>query len=148
MGVGVFQPSEMEVVMSEHRFVTTDQLWQSIAPLLPGNATDRGVTARDNRLFLEAVLVEGARRCSQAKSTPFPKEGVGRGSHAINGLWRQVPGFPAFSSGFVKKKGLNVAQCRTSLKPVWPTATVSLVSSESRLLSWAIRSLGPKFNLY
>ena len=25
-------------------------------PLLPGRATDRGVTARDNRLFLEAVL--------------------------------------------------------------------------------------------
>ena len=46
MGVGVFQPSEMEVVMSEHRFVITDQLWQSIALLLPGKATDRGATPR------------------------------------------------------------------------------------------------------
>lgn len=46
MGVGVFQPSEMEVVMSEHRFVITDRLWQSIAPLLPGKATDRGATPR------------------------------------------------------------------------------------------------------
>lgn len=45
MGVGVFQPSEMEVVMSEHRFVITGRLWQSIAPLLPDKATDRGVTA-------------------------------------------------------------------------------------------------------
>lgn len=38
------------------RFVITDRLWRPIAPLLPGKATDRGVTARDNRLFLEAVL--------------------------------------------------------------------------------------------
>ena len=36
-------------------FVITDRLWRPIAPLLPGKATDR-VTARDNRLFLEAVL--------------------------------------------------------------------------------------------
>lgn len=27
-----------------------------IAPLLPGKASDCGVTAKDNRLFLEAVL--------------------------------------------------------------------------------------------
>lgn len=45
MGVGVFQPSEMEVVMSEHRFVITGRLWQSIASLLPDKATDPGVTA-------------------------------------------------------------------------------------------------------
>ena len=50
------QPSEMEVVMSNQRFVTTDRLWQHIAPLLPGQPTDRGVPARDNRLFLEPVL--------------------------------------------------------------------------------------------
>ena len=42
--------------MSEHRLVITDRLWRRIAPLLPGKATDRGVTARDNRLFLEAVF--------------------------------------------------------------------------------------------
>ena len=42
--------------MREHRFVLTDQLWQPIAPLLPGKVTDRGLTAPDNRLFLQAVL--------------------------------------------------------------------------------------------
>ena len=42
--------------MSEHRFVITDRLWQRIAPLLPGKASESGVTAGDNRLFLEAVL--------------------------------------------------------------------------------------------
>jgi len=38
------------------RFVVDDETWAKIEGLLPGKATDRGVTARDNRLFLEAVL--------------------------------------------------------------------------------------------
>ena len=38
------------------RFVVDDETWAKIAALLPGKATDRGVTAHDNRLFLEAVL--------------------------------------------------------------------------------------------
>ena len=42
--------------MSNQRFVLTDPLWQPIAPLLPGQARDPWPTARDNRLFLEAVL--------------------------------------------------------------------------------------------
>ena len=42
--------------MGDQRFVLTDRLWQPITPLLPDQATDRGVTARDDRLFLEAVL--------------------------------------------------------------------------------------------
>ena len=36
--------------------VISDGLWKRIAPLLPGRATDRGVTARDNRLLLEALF--------------------------------------------------------------------------------------------
>ena len=42
--------------MRRERFVLTDRIWLIIAPLLPGKASDRGVTAKDNRLFLEAVL--------------------------------------------------------------------------------------------
>jgi len=42
--------------MRSERFVLSDAQWQIIAPLLPGKASDCGVTARDNRLFLEAVL--------------------------------------------------------------------------------------------
>lgn len=42
--------------MREERFVITDRSWEIIEPLLPGKAGDRGVTAKDNRLFLEAVL--------------------------------------------------------------------------------------------
>jgi putative transposase len=33
-----------------------DEQWDRIKDLLPGKATDPGVTAKDNRLFLEAVL--------------------------------------------------------------------------------------------
>lgn len=42
--------------MRPERFVVTDRVWSIIAPLLPGKASDCGVTAKDNRLFLEAVL--------------------------------------------------------------------------------------------
>jgi putative transposase len=39
-----------------NRRVLRDDQWQQIEHLLPGKATDRGVTAKDNGLFLEAVL--------------------------------------------------------------------------------------------
>lgn len=42
--------------MRPERFVITDRSWSAIAEVLPGKAGDRGVTAKDNRLFLEAVL--------------------------------------------------------------------------------------------
>ncbi len=46
----------LEVFMRKERFVITDRSWSLIEPLLPGTTRDRGVTAKDNRLFLEAVL--------------------------------------------------------------------------------------------
>jgi transposase len=42
--------------MRLERLMLSDAQWERIAPLLPGKAGDRGVTARDNREFLEAVL--------------------------------------------------------------------------------------------
>lgn len=33
-----------------------DDQWSRIEQMLPGKASDRGVTAKDNRLFVEAVL--------------------------------------------------------------------------------------------
>lgn len=38
------------------RRVLRDDQWERIKDLLPGKASDRGVTAKDNRLFFEAVL--------------------------------------------------------------------------------------------
>src|SRR3954449_3461443 len=45
-----------EGFINRERFVLSDTVWQKIEALLPGKKTDRGVTAKDNRLFLEAVL--------------------------------------------------------------------------------------------
>ena len=38
------------------RMMLDDEQWSRIEHLLPGKPTDCGVTAKDNRLFLEAVL--------------------------------------------------------------------------------------------
>lgn len=38
------------------RYILRDDQWERICDLLPGKAGDRGVTAKDNRLFVEAVL--------------------------------------------------------------------------------------------
>lgn len=38
------------------RYALTEEQWARIEPLLPGSATSPGVTARDNRSFVEAVL--------------------------------------------------------------------------------------------
>ncbi|MBL4747583.1 MAG: IS5 family transposase [Magnetovibrio sp.] len=42
--------------MNPDRFVITDTVWAQISPVLSGKSTDCGVTAKDTRLFLEAVL--------------------------------------------------------------------------------------------
>ena len=42
--------------MRKERFVITDRSWAIIEPLVPGTVRDSGVTAKDTRLFLEAVL--------------------------------------------------------------------------------------------
>jgi transposase len=38
------------------RHAISDENWERIKDLLPGKAGDPGVTAKDNRLFLDAVL--------------------------------------------------------------------------------------------
>jgi transposase len=39
-----------------HRHAISDENWERIRDLLPGKAGDPGVTAKDNRLFIDAVL--------------------------------------------------------------------------------------------
>ena len=39
-----------------YRHEITDHRWALVAPLLPGKSTDCSVTARDNRLFFNAVV--------------------------------------------------------------------------------------------
>lgn len=43
--------------MDEQRFVVTDRVWRlSLVAHLPGKTSDAGVTAKNNRLFQEAVF--------------------------------------------------------------------------------------------
>ncbi|CAH2605853.1 conserved protein of unknown function (plasmid) [Rhodovastum atsumiense] len=42
--------------MDRERFVISDAVWERIEPVTLGRAADPGVTGRDTRLFLEAVL--------------------------------------------------------------------------------------------
>ena len=42
--------------MNTDRLVISDDVWDRIASHLPGKASDCGVTAADNRLFMESVL--------------------------------------------------------------------------------------------
>jgi transposase len=42
--------------MSTRRYGLRDDQWEKIAGLLPGRAEHVGATAKDNRLFVEAVL--------------------------------------------------------------------------------------------
>ena len=42
--------------MIQERFVVSDSLWVRLEPQLAGKASDSGVTAQNNRLFLKAVL--------------------------------------------------------------------------------------------
>jgi hypothetical protein len=40
------------------RFILRDDQWERIKDLVPGKVTDCGVTAKDNRLFVEGVEAE------------------------------------------------------------------------------------------
>jgi transposase len=42
--------------MNSNRFVISDAMWLTMREHLPGKSGDRGVTAVDNRRFLEAIL--------------------------------------------------------------------------------------------
>ena len=65
--------------MRTERFVISDRRWAIIEPLVPGTVRDSGVTARDTRLFLEAVLWRVR----------------------VGGPWRDLPpGFGAWNSVF------------------------------------------------
>lgn len=42
--------------MTTRRYALRDDQWERLEPLLPGRPGSVGVTARDNRLFVDAVL--------------------------------------------------------------------------------------------
>ncbi len=54
--VAAFHRSVPEQVYMLHRHQITDQQWEVIRDFLPGKKGDRGATAKDNRLFVDAVM--------------------------------------------------------------------------------------------
>ena len=52
------------------RKLIRDEQWEQIRDILPGKASDPGVTAKDNRLFVEAVLWI-ARTCAPWRDLPL-----------------------------------------------------------------------------
>ena len=76
------------------RYASQNDQWDRIAPLLPGKPSDVGGAAKDNRLFVEAVLYRyraGARVARSARLVwrfpqgPHPPSGRSR-----KGVWTRV----------------------------------------------------------
>jgi len=63
------------------RTVLSDAQWERLAPLLPGKVGDPGRSARDNRLFLEAVF--------WLVRTGAPWRDLPRGFGPWNSVWRR-----------------------------------------------------------
>lgn len=76
------------------RRVLRDEQWERIAPLLPGKSSDCGVTAKDNRLFIEGVLWI-ARTGSPRRDLPreyghWHRVYVRYNRWSHKGIWQQV----------------------------------------------------------
>ena len=78
--------------MRKEHFVITDRSWAIIESLVPGTALGVGVTAKDTRLFLEAVLWRVR----------------------VGGPWRDLP--PALVSGTASFGGSADGQKRAYLR--------------------------------
>ena len=76
------------------RKMLRDDQWKRIEELLPGKATDCGVTAKDNRLFVEAVLWIARTGCPW-RDLP-PEFGSWHNTHTrfsrwgTKGVWQRV----------------------------------------------------------
>src|SRR3712207_8478051 len=92
-------------MLERSRFVVSEAVWEKVAPLLPGKLSDPGATARDNRLFLEAVLWRGGKGA--------PRRGLPRGvGYRENGFPRVPPrgeggGFQSRLSCLFREAGLG-----------------------------------------
>ena len=85
-----------------NRYALRDDQWERIKPLLPGKAGDVGVTASDNRRFVEAVLYRY--RAGIPWRDPWSGQGQALPEHfgdwknthrrfsrwAKNGMWQSV----------------------------------------------------------
>ena len=71
--------------MDEDRFVISNELWEKIAPMLPGKAGDPGATGHDNRLFIESVYWRARTGCKILR-TGVPSHGETFPKRSANGI--------------------------------------------------------------
>ena len=85
---------ELTLMTPPKRFALRNDQWERIGELLPGQEGHRGVTAADNRLFVEAVLYR-FRTGSPWRDLP-ERFGDWKNTHrrfsrwAAKGVWRKV----------------------------------------------------------
>lgn len=77
-----------------HRHEITDHQWRAITPLLPGKEGDVGATAKDNRLFINALvwlMRTGAAWADLPERFGKPNS-VGKRFRRLakNGVWQRV----------------------------------------------------------
>ena len=75
--------------MTTRRYALRDDQWQRIEHLLPGRVGTVGVTAKDNRLFVEAVLYRYHAGILLARSarTLWRLSGDSHSPHALEQAW-------------------------------------------------------------
>jgi transposase len=80
--------------MTTRRYGLSDAQWERIKDLLPGKAGDVGVTAKDNRLFVEAVLYRYRAgipwRDLPERFGPWKAVHTRYSRWAVNGVWEKV----------------------------------------------------------
>ena len=79
--------------MNKDRSLLTDAQWARLSPLLPGQERSPGTTAKDTRLFVEAVLWRA--RCGVSwRDLPVERFGPWHTVYARFRRWRQAGVWP------------------------------------------------------
>ena len=94
--------------MHKDRSVLTDAQRERLSPRLPGQAQSLGTTARDTRLFVEAV--RGRARCGVSwRDLPAERSGPWHTVCARFRRWRQASVWPRVLAAGAKRDGLAPA---------------------------------------
>ena len=92
--------------MNKDRSLLTDAQWARLSPLLPGQERSPGTTARDTRLFVEAVLWRA--RCGTSwRDLPAERFGPWHTVYARFRRWRQAGVWPYVLAQVQNPTGLH-----------------------------------------
>lgn len=92
--------------MHKNQNLLTDAQWARLSPLLPGQQHSPGTTAKDTRLFVEAVLWR-ARRGVSWRGLPAERFGPWYTVYARFRRWRQAGVWPKVLAQVPDQRGLH-----------------------------------------